>query len=57
MTEFICERKGCGREASVSFRCEICKRSVCALCITENGDKQICRDCKDKEVRREPVPA
>ena len=55
MSSFICERKGCGREAGVSYRCEICNRSVCALCITENGDKQICRDCKG--VGREPVPA
>ncbi|KKM13456.1 hypothetical protein LCGC14_1716000 [marine sediment metagenome] len=50
----VCER--CGRsDIMVSYRCEVCKRSVCALCITVNGDKQICRDCKG--VRHEPVPA
>ena len=51
MTEFICKR--CGRETGIfSYRCEVCKRSVCALCITENGDEQICRDCKDTKEGR-----
>ncbi len=35
MSSFICERKGCGREVVISFRCEVCNRSVCALCIIQ----------------------